>query len=68
MYGEDDWGQQVDEGFSKKLIDQNKKGKYHICPKATHQIAMYNPVGFANILINTFLDKNLEVLEPEKYI
>lgn len=72
--GQDDWVRELDDDYGSKICENQKKnedeklnGKYFLCPTASHQMHMYNPKAFANLVINDLLGENLPILPNTEY-
>ena len=54
IYGDSDWVNNMESGAGKIIVDanQNPESKFHIVPKAGHNLHMDNPREFAQTLIN----------------
>ena len=73
--GEEDWVRVVDDDFGEIICKNQKKheddklnGKYMMCPTASHQMHMYNPKAFANLVINDLLGTNFPILPSADYL
>ncbi len=75
IMGEEDWVRVVDDDYGnvicknqKKYDDEKLNGKYMMCPTASHQMHMYNPKAFANLVINDLLGTNFPILPSTDYL
>ena len=75
IMGEEDWVRVVDDDYGnvicknqKKYDDEKLNGKYMMCTTASHQMHMYNPKAFANLVINDLLGTNFPILPSTDYL